>query len=495
MNDTKMNNSSTNKNIPMMKTQLDWGIGIFVGINILFTAYLLIFEGFSWVVILFPILSLAMGLHAVIIGHRALLVLSKMMRVLTSTAKGNLHERITGTKGMGELGMVAWELNDFLDRVETYFKEVGTCFKRVSEGDHSRRAQHRGLHGQLKQSLVMVNEALEAMSINATLISKNELASGLHELNTNNLINNLKQNQEDLLAINDDLEHVSSISQSNSDIAINSQATVNTISDGLNSVTANSESVLQVVTDLSEDSAKVAEVLGLITGIAEQTNLLALNAAIEAARAGEQGRGFAVVADEVRNLSNRTKAAAEDVSEILSRFSNRVDQMALEAQASCEFTTQISVKVKEFNEQFQEQAQSATRSHRLATQAQHRAFGSLTKVDHVIFKQNGYVALGTHHKGQEYDAVQVSDTECRLGIWYHQGNGKELFSHTKAYKHLHSPHEAVHHHVQKALQLADGNWQKDSALRQQIIDEMQHSEVASNEVLEHIDQMITELRR
>jgi methyl-accepting chemotaxis protein len=108
----------------------------------------------------------------------------------------------------------------------------------------------------------------------------------------------------------------------------------------INQVAAEMEQAGILVTELERESAQINLVVDVIRGIADQTNLLALNAAIEAARAGEQGRGFAVVADEVRTLAGRTQASTGEIIAIIETLQARANQARKVTGQSCDMIRQ-----------------------------------------------------------------------------------------------------------------------------------------------------------
>ena len=487
-------NHGVSKGVPFLNTQFFIACLIFSALTLTLALLSVLRHGFELEAVIFPALALVFTWYAWWSAKRPLLGLRKIHEALLASRQGDLHHRITNTAGLGEVGQIAWELNDVLDIMETYFKEVTTCFQRVSEGVYHRKAFSDGLPGQLALSLNRINAAIDAMQANVQYISRNKLTSQLHTLNTTNLLQNLKLNQSDLLQVSDGMALVEEIATNNVTMTENSQQTVGTIRHSLNRIADNMQNVGESVTSLEQESIEVSKSLGIISDIADQTNLLALNAAIEAARAGEQGRGFAVVADEVKALSERTKNATVEIADTLKKFRNRVGLMLEDTTTTRNLTDEVSGRMDDFTQHFADLANSARQTIEHISLAKDRSFASLIKIDHIIYKQNGYMALSKGPDSSEASAVSTDHMHCRLGKWYYEGIGHELYSDTSAFRAIEPPHKQVHYHMQHALAESELDWEHDETLRQSLIGHVETAEQASREIMSLLDAMVEEKR-
>jgi len=231
-----------------------------------------------------------------------LVVLRPMRRLLDrlqqiAEGDGDLRARLE-VRSADELGQLGTAFNRFLDKLQPLIAEVGRVTAEVETAA-------RGM-----ASMAETNDRLissEHAAVDQVTTAATEMSAAVHEVALN------AQHASDAA-------HAAHM-QSNQGAAV-----VGSTIQSIRQLAQDVEGASQTIGALAEETASIGAVLEVIRGIAEQTNLLALNAAIEAARAGEQGRGFAVVADEVRALAARTQDSTKDIQSRIERLQSGVDK-------------------------------------------------------------------------------------------------------------------------------------------------------------------------
>jgi methyl-accepting chemotaxis protein len=446
----------------------------------------------AWVTFGLAILCLGLCLYTV---HRILWALEKLTSQLKQAAKGDLDQRITRIKTGAATGELAWALNDLLDQQEAYFREVFSAFDHAARGQTFRLAMDQGLHGAFKDAMRRINVSVGSLGQVQQMALKEKLVSRITELNSGNLIGNLKSIQEYLMNMTQELSIVGQISKETAHEADGSRATIEHLVANLNQVAEMVAQTNAQITLLHEKSDEINQIVQVITDVADRTNLLALNAAIEAAHAGEVGKGFAVVAEEVRTLSENTKDAAASIASTIESFGQATSQMIQDSEQVKELAEGSRNAVTEFRSQVLKFADSAKTSLSQVNKAQDFSFASLVKVDHFLYKQNGYRVLHQGAASSEARAVQTDHRGCRLGTWYYQGQGAELFSHVPSFNSLEAPHANVHRNVHEAVSLLDGRWENDPDIQARIFGHFEAAERASEDVVQIIDRMVDERHR
>lgn len=309
---------------------------------------------------------------------------------------------------------------------------------------------------------------------------------GLLERHNKNMTNSLTTTQNAYLSLLDELDNMMKESKETAKGSTRGDKLTNDIVNDTENLYEQIETEHQVINSLVSKSKDISNVINIIQEIAFQTNILSLNAAVEAATAGEAGKGFAVVAQEVRNLANRSAEAAKQIKDVVDSIQIETHKIKDSSDVVSEVVNKTKDRTIVLSELMNTFQRNANRSVYQVESVSNKIFINLAKLDHVIYKNNLYQLIF----GGEHNFNAVDHHNCRLGKWYETGLGKEQFSFVPSYRHLEGCHSIVHDQANSLASECSGH--EVSCSKKLIEDKIEQVENASEKVFVYLDKILEE---